>query len=159
MPLVLSVDDDEVNQEVVKVALDGLCDVYCAMDGSQAVKFLEERQAQNLPLPDTVLLDIQMPGMSGFEVCEEMRQRFEANHCKMPIVMISAKVPQDDTALKGFRTGMTDFVPKPFNTEVLRKKMQVVLQAIGGERGRGVAALWGCRGVAKGTCASLLPRP
>jgi len=129
VPLVLSVDDDEVNQEVVRGALSGLCDIYCAMDGNQAVKYLEERRQQNLPLPDTVLLDIQMPGMDGFEVCEEIRQRFEAQHSKMPIIMISAKAPVDQTAIQSFTTGTTDFVPKPFNTEVLRKKVQVVLKA------------------------------
>jgi len=129
IPLVLSVDDDEVNQEVVRGALRGLCDIYCAMGGNEAIRYLESRKAAKLKLPDTVLLDIQMPGMDGFEVCEEIRKRFEAAHSRMPIIMISAKAPVDQTAIHSFSIGTTDFVAKPFNTEVLRRKIQVVLKA------------------------------
>lgn len=127
-PLVLSVDDDEVNQEVIENALSEMCELVRAMDGSEALQCLRERRRANQCLPDLVLLDIQMPGMTGFQVCEEIRKSFEADHTKMPIIMVSARSPADQTALQCFDKGSTDFLCKPFNTEVLRRKVQVALK-------------------------------
>jgi len=126
-PLILSVDDDEVNQEVVRNALSQQCDVFCAMNGEQALKFLQRRKQAQLDFPDVVLLDIQMPGMSGFEVCEEMRQTFESAHAKMPIIMVSARAPQNQTMIQSFETGTSDFLAKPFDAEVLRHKVKVAV--------------------------------
>jgi len=127
-PLVLSVDDDEVNQEVIMGALSDFCDVYCAMDGGQALRYLTDRVQSKQSLPDVVLLDIQMPGMTGFEVCESIRKSFEAAHSHLPIIMVSARTPQEQTAIEGYGTGTTDFLPKPFSTSVLRRKVEIALQ-------------------------------
>jgi len=127
-PLVLSVDDDEVNQEVIRTALAGVGDVHCAMDGLQALKYLQDRRSLRQRMPDIVLLDIQMPGMSGFEVCSEIRQKLQLGHFALPIIMISARAPTDQTAIEGYEIGTTDFVAKPFNSEVLKRKVMAVLQ-------------------------------
>mmetsp|Transcript_118481 Transcript_118481/g.330531 ORF Transcript_118481/g.330531 Transcript_118481/m.330531 type:complete len:1189 (-) Transcript_118481:202-3768(-) len=126
-PLVLSVDDDEVNQEVMKNALSEMCELFCAMDGHQALKYLDGRKAGKKNFPDVVLLDIQMPGMDGYQVCEEIRKSFESAHAKMPIIMVSAREPKDQTAIQGYQTGTTDFLPKPFNPEVLKHKVKVAI--------------------------------
>jgi len=126
-PLILSVDDDDVNQEVVRSALSPMCEVFCAMDGMQALSFLREQASAKKKMPDVVLLDIQMPGMDGFEVCQEIRKGFEAAHANLPVVMVSAKAPMDQTAIRGYISGATDFVPKPFNPEVIKHKVQVIL--------------------------------
>jgi len=125
--LVLSVDDDPVNQEVVKGALSAYCDIHCAMDGVQALRFLREQGAAKKKMPDVVLLDIQMPGMDGFEVCQEIRKGFAAAHANLPIIMLSARAPADETAIQGYNSGATDFVPKPFSAEVIRRKVEVIL--------------------------------
>lgn len=74
--LLLSVDDDPINQMVVSNLLQPMgCRVQQAMNGHEALAVLEEATA----LPDLVLLDCMMPGMSGYSVCHYMRSRFGTN--------------------------------------------------------------------------------
>jgi len=131
-PLILSVDDDEVNQEVIQSALQDFCDIEVAMCGQDALAYLDAQalkkaSGQQGRIPDLVLLDIQMPGMTGFEVCERIRKVFEI-HTKMPIIMVSARTPQDATAIKGYHSGTTDFLSKPFNCSVLKHKVLLALK-------------------------------
>uniref|UniRef100_A0A7S4T7T9 histidine kinase n=1 Tax=Alexandrium monilatum TaxID=311494 RepID=A0A7S4T7T9_9DINO len=128
-PLVLSVDDDEVNQEVVKSSLSDFCTVITAMDGKQALAVLEEASASKGRFPDIILLDIQMPGMTGYECCEKVRSHIESGHLNLPIVMVSARMPYEQTAIKGYNSGMTDFLAKPFHKEVLRRKVRVAMES------------------------------
>lgn len=121
----MSVDDDEVNQEVVRGALEHTADLEIAMGGQEALKYLDACQARGERYPDIVLLDVQMPGLSGFQVCEEIRRKISRSHSTMPIIMVSAKAPADNTALEGYGCGSTDFLSKPFNSEVLAWKVKV----------------------------------
>ncbi len=73
-------------------------------------------------LPDVVLLDIMMPGKSGYEVCQRMRERPEWRHIK--IVMLSAKGREAEVS-KGLSLGADLYITKPFSTEEL-------IAAIGG---------------------------
>lgn len=80
--LLLSVDDDPINQMVVSNLLQPMgCRVQQAMNGHEALAVLEQATA----LPDLVLLDCMMPGMSGYSVCQYMRSRYGA-----PMVALSA---------------------------------------------------------------------
>eukprot|EP00928_Gymnodinium_smaydae_P055095 TRINITY_DN3870_c0_g1_i8.p1 TRINITY_DN3870_c0_g1~~TRINITY_DN3870_c0_g1_i8.p1 ORF type:complete len:517 (-),score=84.62 TRINITY_DN3870_c0_g1_i8:125-1546(-) len=126
-PFVLSVDDDEVNQEVIQNALRDICDVKCTMNGMETLEYFEFLVKSSTPFPALVLLDIQMPGMSGFEVCEKIRATYEKSLSKLPVTMLSAKLPSDSAALQSFDCGCTDFVPKPFNMHLLRKKVITAL--------------------------------
>eukprot|EP00928_Gymnodinium_smaydae_P055089 TRINITY_DN3870_c0_g1_i2.p1 TRINITY_DN3870_c0_g1~~TRINITY_DN3870_c0_g1_i2.p1 ORF type:complete len:1122 (-),score=173.44 TRINITY_DN3870_c0_g1_i2:140-3505(-) len=126
-PLVLSVDDDEVNQEVIQNALGDMCDVKCTMSGMETLEYFERLVKSETPFPALVLLDIQMPGMSGFEVCERIRATYEKSLSKLPVTMLSAKVPADSAALQSFESGCTDFIPKPFHMHLLRKKVITAL--------------------------------
>mmetsp|Transcript_87074 Transcript_87074/g.188463 ORF Transcript_87074/g.188463 Transcript_87074/m.188463 type:complete len:1152 (+) Transcript_87074:95-3550(+) len=127
-PLVLSVDDNEVNQEVVKNALDGHCDVRIAMDGQEALDFVAKCRREKTKMPDVVLLDIQMPGLDGYQVCEQIRSEIESMHLNMAIIMVSAKAPANEAAVKGFEMGSSDFLAKPFCSKVLVNKVRVALQ-------------------------------
>eukprot|EP00931_Biecheleriopsis_adriatica_P003561 TRINITY_DN105360_c0_g1_i1.p1 TRINITY_DN105360_c0_g1~~TRINITY_DN105360_c0_g1_i1.p1 ORF type:complete len:701 (+),score=144.24 TRINITY_DN105360_c0_g1_i1:110-2212(+) len=127
-PLILSVDDDEVNQEVIKSALGSSYEIHCAMDGFQALKYLEEHCHNPLLFPSLVLLDIQMPGLTGYDVCEEIRKSFASDLASLPVIMISAKAPAEDTAIQGFYSGSTDFIPKPFNKELLKCKVAAAIK-------------------------------
>eukprot|EP00928_Gymnodinium_smaydae_P007811 TRINITY_DN12796_c0_g3_i1.p1 TRINITY_DN12796_c0_g3~~TRINITY_DN12796_c0_g3_i1.p1 ORF type:complete len:613 (+),score=95.71 TRINITY_DN12796_c0_g3_i1:157-1839(+) len=127
-PVVLSVDDDEVNQEVIKNALRDICEVKCAMSGAETLEFFDISVKTKTPFPALVLLDIQMPGMTGFEVCAKIRATYEKSLSKLPVTMVSAKSPSDTAALDSFDSGCTDFVPKPFNTHLLRKKVIAALK-------------------------------
>mmetsp|Transcript_41501 Transcript_41501/g.72910 ORF Transcript_41501/g.72910 Transcript_41501/m.72910 type:complete len:1249 (-) Transcript_41501:354-4100(-) len=126
-PLVLSVDDDEVNQEVIKNALIDFCEVVSLMDGFETMKYLDQVQKSQARCPDLVLLDIQMPGMTGFEVCDAIRNTFAYLPGKLPVTMVSAKAPADVVAIQAFDCGSTDFVSKPFNRDVLKRKVVAAL--------------------------------
>lgn len=65
---------------------------------------------------DLILLDIMMPGMDGFEVCEALKS--DPRHKDIPVVFLTAKTETDDI-VRGFRLGAVDYVTKPFNSEEL----------------------------------------
>jgi DNA-binding response OmpR family regulator len=71
---------------------------------------------------DVVLLDVMLPGMDGFEVCRELRKRFD-----VPVLMLTAR--GDDTdRIVGLELGADDYVPKPFNPRELLARMRAVLR-------------------------------
>jgi PAS domain S-box-containing protein len=80
-PVILSVDDDFVNQEVIQSCLGDDYTVHVAMDGFEALQYF----AKNSRLPDVVLLDIMMPGMSGYEVCDNLRQQLGLSPTILPV--------------------------------------------------------------------------
>jgi len=97
-----------------------------AMDGEEALsRALSEK-------PDLIILDVNMPKKSGFEVCRELRKKPEM--ILVPIVIISARSQEYDK-LAGFSFGADDYITKPFKVEVLVKR---VGQLIGGRRSRGI---------------------
>jgi len=110
--LVLSVDDDPVNQKIISniIVKQG---IQCkkAMNGEECLKYLEKST------PDLILLDWMMPGLSGIEVCKLVRQNYGVT---IPIVMVSAR-NQSENAEEGRKAGANDFVTKPFSRELLLK--------------------------------------
>lgn len=71
----------------------------------------------------TILLDVQMPGMNGFEVAEIIKSRERSR--TIPIIFLSAISKEDSYVFKGYSMGAVDYVFKPFNPEVLRSKVAV----------------------------------
>ncbi|KAG1675574.1 hypothetical protein FOA52_014162 [Chlamydomonas sp. UWO 241] len=106
---VLSVDDDPVNQMVIESLLTpDQYEIMQAMDGLEALQMLDN--ARNEP-PDIILLDVMMPGMSGYEVCSQLRKRDPYN-C-IPIIMVSAK-SKEEHIVEGLAAGSNDYMVKPF---------------------------------------------
>lgn len=126
-PLILSVDDCEVNQEIIKSVLAEEYELVCCMDGPSGLDWLEKNRANNGLLPDVILLDIQMPGMTGYEVCKVIRQHYEESHTALPIMMLSANTTKL-AAVRSKENGSTDFIGKPFAKEFLKSKIQEVLK-------------------------------
>jgi class 3 adenylate cyclase len=122
-PVVLSVDDDAVNQEVVISAL-AEYEVHTAMDGAAALRYF----AKNSRIPDVVLLDIMMPGMSGYEVCTEIRNQLQLPASTLPIIMLSAKEPAAESTIQGLGYGCNDYIEKPFDVSVLKARVSTALQ-------------------------------
>ncbi|EFJ46446.1 hypothetical protein VOLCADRAFT_93268 [Volvox carteri f. nagariensis] len=116
--MVLSVDDDPINQMVVENLLspEGY-KVEQAMSGSEALDFLKKTAT----LPDVILLDIMMPDMSGYEVCQEIRRRYSA--VSIPIIMVSAK-GHPEHVMKGLEAGSVDYVKKPFHRQELLSRIR-----------------------------------
>src|SRR6266704_3995553 len=71
----------------------------------------------------TILLDVQMPGMNGFEVAEIIKSRERSR--TIPIIFLSAISKEDAYVFKGYSMGAVDYGFKPFNTDVLRSKVAV----------------------------------
>jgi CheY-like chemotaxis protein len=108
LPVVLLIDDDLVSREVAAtlLTLNGYT-VHTAENGSEAVKALASESCQ----PGLILMDAQMPGLTGAELIAELRSRSKA-----PIYAISASEPTGDLA-----KAADGFLLKPFNLEMLRQ--------------------------------------
>lgn len=124
--LILIVDDNPENRKVLgNLLVDEGYEVGVANDGFQALEFLKNS------LPDLVLLDVMMPEMTGFEVCEKMKSNKQQRH--IPIIFLTAKTSTDDI-VKGFDVGGVDYVQKPFNSRELlaRVKTHIELKILQG---------------------------
>ncbi|MGA8980656.1 MAG: response regulator [Pedococcus sp.] len=105
-PVALVADDDEDIRDVLSVVLgDAGMAVVRAEDGRQAVQLLE-----NL-LPEIILLDVQMPGLSGIEVCWWIRRQRRLAH--VPVVLVSARTSPFEIDA-GLLAGANHYVTKPF---------------------------------------------
>jgi DNA-binding response OmpR family regulator len=94
------------------------CEVVTATDGETALQRVAERP------PDLILLDISLPGLSGFEVLEQLRARPE--HARLPIIMLTAHGREVERE-KGLALGADDYITKPFSTRQLVEKVQALL--------------------------------
>jgi len=115
---VLMVDDNEINMMVAVAQLEQFgARVGQAIDGQQAIDAVAAADAAGDPY-DLVMMDLQMPGKSGYEVARELRLRYDAQ--VLPIVAYTAAVlvTERDAALAA---GMNDFLPKPTETDRLRQ--------------------------------------
>ena len=74
--------------------------------------------------PDLVILDLMLPGMSGFDVCRRLREAEATAH--VPIVMLTAKAQEADVE-RGFAVGATDYVVKPFSPRELASRVESIL--------------------------------
>lgn len=103
---ILVVDDDDVNLKVIE----GFCSIagyelITAHDGPTALKLLETNNI------DLVLLDLMLPGMSGYEVCQKIRQ--SDKYANIPIIIVTARDSASDM-VQSFVTGANDYISKPF---------------------------------------------
>ena len=112
---ILIVDDDDNNLQLIAKAVhsDGF-KVIMARNGQSALEIC------NSQIPDAILLDIMMPGMSGLEVCKKMRELLGLSD--IPIIFLSA-AGEDEMIEQGLINGGSDYVSKPFNKRVLLARL------------------------------------
>ncbi|MGK5094822.1 7TM diverse intracellular signaling domain-containing protein [Deltaproteobacteria bacterium TL4] len=117
---IMIVDDEPVNIQVLQNQL-GMkqYQTLTAQNGLQALELLRE-QAEKGVLPDLILLDLMMPRMSGYEVCQQVRTTY--NKATLPIVMLTAKNQLNDL-VHGFNCGASDYLTKPFHKEELLSRV------------------------------------
>ena len=119
-PRILAVDDNKQNLALLGKALTAAgYQVFTAEEGRSALE-LVGRMA-----PDLVLLDVMMPGMSGYEVCQQIRAN-EAT-CLLPVVMLTALTDVTDR-IRGIESGADDFLSKPVNREELLTRVKSLLR-------------------------------
>lgn len=118
--LVLVVDDNPQNLQVLGPMLEKKgYDVAFATSGEQALEFVAGET------PDLVLLDIMMPGMDGYEVCQRLKEI--KSTASIPVIFLTAKSDTDDV-VRGFEAGGVDYVTKPFNSAELLARVKTHLE-------------------------------
>ncbi|CAN2039524.1 two-component system, sensor histidine kinase and response regulator [Candidatus Magnetomoraceae bacterium gMMP-15] len=115
----LIVDDEPINLQVLKNQLSRDYLITLATNGREALEAVKNQQF------DLVLLDVMMPGMSGYEVCQLMRKEYLAN--ELPVIMLTAKNQVEDM-VAGFRAGANDYLTKPFSKEELLARVETHLR-------------------------------
>ena len=124
---VLVVDDEEDVVEVVSHFLEEEgYGVEKAYDGEEALE-------KASPETDLIILDIMLPGLDGYEVCERLRSRVETE--TIPIIFLSAKTEEDDQ-IKGLMMGGDDYLTKPVSPQVIVAHVKAVLRRAGVEESR-----------------------
>jgi CheY-like chemotaxis protein len=117
--LVLAIDDDKYVHHVIEESLSGFCTLIHAKNGEEGL-----RQALKYN-PDIILLDIEMPGKTGFEVCTELKAHPQTKDT--PVMFLSGKTELPDR-VKGYNAGAADYIVKPFNAEELMARIRVLYQ-------------------------------
>ncbi len=117
-PRLLVVDDQPVNIQALHQVFAADCQVLMATSGAQALALCRDKQ------PDLVLLDVQMPGMDGYELCAQLKADALLNTIAV-IFVTSNNRPEDET--RALEAGAADFITKPFNPVVVRARVRAQL--------------------------------
>jgi len=116
---VLIVDDENMNMFALTHILRPDYTVYAAKNGQSAIRIAKKQ------LPDVILLDILMPEMDGYEVLSELKSDEETR--KIPVIFVTGLINPEDEK-KGLEMGAADYISKPFDAKIVRKKVRDQLQ-------------------------------
>lgn len=124
---ILVVDDAPPNVKLLRLILkDAGYRVLEAGSGPEALDILRREK------PDAVVLDVRMPGMTGYEVCQTVRR--DPEFAALPVIMVTAlSLPEE--RIRGIEAGATDFISKPFNRKELLARLQASLTQAQSARG------------------------
>jgi CheY-like chemotaxis protein len=127
MSLILVVDDNElIGRMLLEALTEHGFEVHIAMDANQgfseAVKYI----------PDLIILDVQLPDVTGFDLCRVLKNRSELR--SIPIIMVTGTASSTADKVKGFQMGIDDFLVKPFEMPELLERVRAVLRRSEGRR-------------------------
>jgi serine phosphatase RsbU (regulator of sigma subunit)/anti-sigma regulatory factor (Ser/Thr protein kinase) len=117
--IILVVDDAPLNIALLSNILSSSYKVKVATNGKKAIQI-----ANTEPRPDLLLLDIMMPGMSGYEVCEKLKQ--DPATASIPVIFITAKTTEEDER-HGFELGAVDYIAKPISPVIVEARVKTQL--------------------------------
>ena len=118
-PKILVVDDEKLNVELLEGILSENYEVAKASNGKEALLEVEKNP------PDLILLDVMMPGMTGYEVCKELKGNKKTLH--IPILMVTGLTEKTEK-IKGLEAGADDFLNKPVDVTELRVRVKSLLR-------------------------------
>jgi PleD family two-component response regulator len=125
--VIMAVDDMPSNLMKIKEILGNLYDVRLAKNAHMALSMLNRFDI------DLILLDIEMPGMSGFEFMETCKEDYTRS--KIPVIFVTSHATKD-FVVRAAQAGARDYIAKPFDPETLRAKVNNVFHS-----GQGLAGL------------------
>ena len=115
---ILAIDDDKFVQKMLARALDSeYAQVRIADDGEQGLELACEN------IPDIILLDVEMPGINGYETCQRLRN--SPTTCNVPIIFLSSHSSLKER-MQGYEAGGDDYLVKPFEDENLKARIDVL---------------------------------
>lgn len=123
MPKILVIDDRQDNLLAIEALLAHLipdCNIMTSLNGMDGI------QLARMHLPDTILLDIQMPVMNGYEVCARLKADEKTRD--IPIIMVTAIETDTQSRIKGLEIGGDAFIAKPIDEEELAAQVNVMLR-------------------------------
>lgn len=123
MPKILAIDDKEDNLITISAVLKSFlpdCQVITALSGPEGIKKAKSES------PDTILLDIKMPQMDGYEVCERLKENEDTKH--IPILMITAIKTDPKDLVMGLESGADAYLAKPIDESVLIAQVNTALR-------------------------------
>ncbi|MCI5223915.1 MAG: response regulator, partial [Candidatus Electrothrix sp. AR4] len=115
----LLIDDDFAHLQLMKTTLEKEYTVSIASTGIHGLELASERQ------PDLILLDLNMPGIDGYEVCKRLKENSSTR--KITVIFVSARDDKDDE-YRGFTLGAVDYINKPINLQILNARITVQLR-------------------------------
>ena len=116
----LVVDDNSVNLDLLVLSLGKNYDLRTAISGEIALNLISEGFS-----PDLILLDIMMPGMDGYEVCQRLKSDQATQN--IPVIFLTSMDKEEDE-VKGLEIGAVDYITKPFNPAIVRLRIQTQLE-------------------------------
>ncbi len=120
MSVILIVEDDPSSRRLLEYILKKAdYEVISASNGLAGLRKAREEK------PDMVILDIMLPGIDGYEVCDRLRSEEETAH--LPIMMLSSKVREIDKET-GLKIGADDYLAKPASPSVILQKVKAILE-------------------------------
>ncbi|MDC8830748.1 response regulator [Alteromonas gilva] len=120
-PTLLIVDDESANLRVLKHILHDDYVLAFAKSGPEALRVAEAQ------LPDLILLDVMMPGMTGFDVCEKLKAN--AITRAIPVIFVTA-LSEDNDEAQGFAVGAVDYIAKPISPAVVRARVNTHISLV-----------------------------
>lgn len=120
-PLLLLVDDEATNLQVLRHILQEDYRLLFAKDGAKALEMAERER------PDLILLDVMMPGMTGYEVCQALK--VQAHLEAIPVIFVTALADVEDEA-HGFAVGAVDYITKPVSPAIVRARVRTHLSLV-----------------------------
>nr|WP_314542116.1 HD domain-containing phosphohydrolase [uncultured Massilia sp.] len=120
-PLILAVDDEASNLQLLRQILQDHYRLRFAKDGQRALELVREER------PNLILLDVMMPGMSGYEVCAALKA--DPDLASIPVIFVTALTETDDE-LEGFDAGAVDYITKPVSPPIVRARVRTHLSLV-----------------------------